>query len=92
MNYKQFPPWQSMDNAPRDRDILILWKFTHPTDSQFNYKQVGTGWFNGIFEEHHPGSGYWNGHISGGHVTSRANSYKPIMWMELPPTDVEEIE
>jgi hypothetical protein len=91
MNYKQFPPWQSMDTAPKDRDILILWKFTHPTSNLHDCTQVGLAYFNGIFEEHHPGSGFWNGHTAHGHVTSRANSYKPIAWMELPPIQLENI-
>jgi hypothetical protein len=79
-----------MDTAPKDRDILILWQFTNHSDNRYNCKQVGIGYFNGIFEEHHPGSGFWNGYIVGGHVTTRSNNCKPIAWMELPPTDVEE--
>lgn len=87
----KFPPWQPMETAPKDRDILMVWQFTHSTDPRHNCKQVGISWFNGIFEEHHPGSGFWNGYVVGGHVTTRSNMYKPIAWMELPKIDLENI-
>lgn len=85
------PPWQPMDTAPKDRDILVVWQFTRSTDHRHNNTQVGLAYFNGILEEHHPGSGFWNGYIVGGHITSRSNNYKPIAWMELPPIDFEQV-
>ena len=81
----KFPPWQSMETAPKDDEILAIWEFE---DSS---KHVCISSFNGFFEHVKPGSGFWSGYYWGGHVTSRSGDYRPVAWMELPPINQEEV-
>lgn len=92
----KLPPWQPMETAPKDRDILVIWRcIAWPGEDSSHgctAQRVGLGKFNGIFEETSPGSGFWYGYCINGRITSRHDEWKPIAWMELPPINLENYE
>lgn len=77
-----YPPWQPMETAPKDEELLMIWEFPKFEDKV--QKVICISSFNGVFEHIKPGSGFWCGYYWGGRVTSRSGHYKPIAWMHLP--------
>lgn len=78
-----YPPWQPMETAPKDVDILVIWFCVNPYYSRPS-RHVGLARFNGVFEHIKPDPGFWYGYIQGGSVSSRSENYAPIAWMHLP--------
>jgi len=72
-------PWQSMANAPRDRQILVIWK-------KADIEHIGLCRYNPTYN---PADPFWYGYTMRGEASSRWQEYTPIMWTELPPINLE---